>query len=114
MRPLPMSTDNESRKPATIDIKTLLAKEDSNFISLHELLTAIAAAGNGTYQDAARLLLRRLQNTDRDVRPPWCRLDINHGIVVTVNGRDSLAWECLRQATKDGEPQVSVDDDIPF
>lgn len=31
---------------------------------------------------------------------------------MTVNGRDSLALECLRQATKDGEPQVSVDDDM--
>jgi len=109
-----MPTDNESGNPATLDIKALLAKEDSDFISLHELLTAIAAAGNATYQDAARLLLRRLQNTDRDYRPSWCKLDINHGIVTTVNGRDSIAWECLRQAANNGEPQVSDDDDIPF
>lgn len=110
-----MPTDNESRNPATLDIKALLAKEDSNFISLHELLTAIAAAGNATYQDAARLLLRRLQNTDHDSRPSWCRLDANHGIVITTgNGWESFAWECVRQAAKDGEPLVSQDDDIPF
>jgi hypothetical protein len=109
-----MAMDNESGNAATFDIKTLLAKEDSDFISLHELLIAIAAAGNATYQDAARLLLRRLKNTDTDDRPPWCRLDINHGIVVTVNGQDSFAWECLRQAAKDGEPRISDYDDIPF
>jgi hypothetical protein len=109
-----MSADNESKNSSTIDIKALLAKEDSEFISLHELLTGIAAAGNATYQDAARLLLRRLKNTDRDYRPSWCRLDINHGIVTMGNSQDSLAWECLRQAAQDGEPKVSDDDDIPF
>ena len=110
-----MPTDNESRNPATFDIKALLAKEDADFISLHELLTAIAAAGNATYEVAARLLLRRLQNTDSDSRPLWCRLDINHGIVTTTRtGWESFAWECLRQAAKDGEPMVSQDDDIPF
>ena len=111
-----MSTDNASENPAPIDIKALLAKEDSDFISLHELVTAVAVAGRATYQDAARLLLRRLQNTDDEERPCWCRLDINHGIMMTASGRDSFAWECLRQAAKEGEPQVpdEFDDDIPF
>jgi hypothetical protein len=108
-----MPMDNESGDSATLDVKALLAREDSDFISLHELLTAVASAGNATYQDAARLLLRRLQNTDRDDRPSWYRLDINHGIVAG-NGWDSFAWECLRQAAKDGEPKMSDDDDIPF
>jgi hypothetical protein len=105
---------SESGNTATLDIKALLAKEDSNFISLHELLTAIAATGNATYQDAARLLLRRLKNTDSDDCPSWCRLDTNHGIV-TMGNHDSSAWACLRQAAKEGEPRESeFDDDIPF
>jgi hypothetical protein len=105
---------DESGNSATLDIKALLAKEDSDFISLHELMTVIAAAGNAAYQDAARLLLRRLKNTGSDDRPPWCRLDTNHGIV-TMGNHDSSAWECLRQAAKEGEPLESeFDDDIPF
>jgi len=109
-----MPTDNESRTPATFDIKALLAKEDTNFISLHELLTALSRAGNCSYQDAARLLLRRLQNTDSDYRPSWCRLDINRGIVVTANSWGSPHWKYLEQAADEGEPKVSDDDDIPF
>lgn len=31
-----MPTDNESRNSSTLDIKTLLAKEDSEFVSLLE------------------------------------------------------------------------------
>jgi hypothetical protein len=105
---------NESRNSTTLDIKTLLAEEDSDFISLHELLTVIAAAGNATYQEASRLLLRRLKNTDSDYRPTWYRLDINHGIVAMTNSDDSSSWECLRQAAKDGEPLESDHDEIPF
>jgi hypothetical protein len=110
-----MPANNGAGSPVILDIKGLLAKEDFEFISLHELLTGIAAAGNGTYQDAARLLLRRLKNTDTDERPLWCRLDMSHGILAMRNGQDSSAWECLKQAAKDGEPPLeSIDDDIPF
>lgn len=101
------------------NIAELLEKEDEDFVSLHELLTAMAEGFHATYQDAARLLLRRLKNTDEDDRPAWCRLDLDHGIVAIGSGQESGPWTCLRQAAANGEPQndpppEDFDDDIPF
>lgn len=111
----------ENGSSPTFDIAAALAAEDADFISLHDLLTALAAAGNASYQNAGRLLLRKLRNTDGDERPSWCRVDIDHGLVALSNSMkgDSDAWDCLRQAAENGEPQNpppedAFDDDIPF
>src|SRR5690348_2201669 len=87
---------------ATPSITALLAKEDEEFVSLHELLTAIAERCACTYQDAARYLLRRLDNTPDEYSPSWCRLDRALGI----RGIDwNDARNCLTQAAESGEPE---------
>lgn len=100
---------------ATVDLKALIAEEDAEFVSLDELLTAMAMVGNGTYKDAARFLLRKLRSTDNHDRPPCCRLDTDRGIVTMTDPHDSGAWQCLRQAAENGKPAESeFGDDIPF
>lgn len=113
----PISDGNEGT--AAPNIAELLQKEDEDFVSLHELLTAMAEGFRATYQNAARLLLRRLKNTDEDYRPSWCRLDLDHGIVALARGSENDPWACLRHAAENGAPQNdppedNFDDDIPF
>ena len=79
----------------------------------------MAEGFHASYQDAARLLLRRLKNTDEDCRPLWCKLDLAHGIVGLASGSETLPWACLRHAAENGAPQNdppenTFDDDIPF
>ncbi len=54
-----------------MNVKAFLAKEDGDFVSLHEVLQGMMRANNCTYQEAAITLLRLKQSGVPPALPGW-------------------------------------------
>ena len=94
-------------------IKELLKRQDSSFISLHELLTKMTQLGDdATYQQAAAALYRI-------VEPEhflWRVGDPVKGVRKTTDKENKQALVSLELAARyeKNHPVWSIDDDIPF
>lgn len=93
-----------------MSVKAFLAKEDSDFVSLDDVLRGMMRANDCSYQEAAITLLRLMV---REEWPPtWLSRSPIDG-VKEVERNHRLAMDLLRSAARDGEPPVELDD-IPF
>lgn len=119
-KPTTGQSGNGSNPPT---LAAMLAARAEDFVSLHDLLNAIAASHHGTYQEAAQFVQWKLETThEEDFNyPSWCRLDPALGILGISEHSDEgrNLRSCLRQAAQYGQPPDSppedkFDDDIPF
>lgn len=93
-----------------MSVKAFLAKEDADFVSLHEVLQGMMRANDCTYQEAAITLLRLIV---REEWPPtWLSKSSIDG-VKEVEHNHKPAMDLLRAAARDGEAPIELDD-IPF
>lgn len=105
-------------------IKDLLIKQDSEFISLRELLEQMSREGGSTPQEAALFLLRQIESVEREPRgwtPAWYRRGMTGW-----NQTGSKPWEeartVLSRIVETGElDHISpsrafeeMSDDVPF
>lgn len=94
-------------------VKELLKKQDSSFISLHELLTEMTQLGDGaTYEEAAAALYRTVVSEHFI----WRVGDSVRGIRKASTKEEKEALDCLEMAARYNLTSVvwSADDDIPF
>ena len=92
-----------------MNVKAFLAKEDGDFVSLHEVLQGMMRANNCTYQEAAITLLRLMVREDWP--PTWLFISATHG-VSAVERNHPKAMDLLQTAAREGDP---IDNDnIPF
>lgn len=105
-------------------IRSLLAKQDAEFVSLRDLLNQMASEGGGTPQEAAQFLLRQIESVERetaDWTPAWYKRG-----ETGWNETSSKPWETARVVLlkivqtgnldfKDPSRQwEEMSDDIPF
>ena len=91
-----------------MNVKAFLAKEDGDFISLHEVLRGMMRVNECSYQEAAIAILRLMVQEDHP--PTWLSKSAVDG--VKEIGRDhAVAMDLLRTAARDGEPLTN---DMPF
>jgi len=94
-----------------MSVSELLAKQDEGFVSLHDLLNQMAAAGNrSTIEDAAAYLCRILRQHDA---PAWHTRTRTAGVqpVVSSKGGQHRGWSLLTYTANHGWEGA---DDIPF
>lgn len=96
-------------------IKNFLGASRDDFISLRELLDAMAVQEGDSLQDAAQVLCQILA---RDLsRPPWASYERTYGICSRGEAGDLRADALLTHVATHGEyqkPGFDDDDDIPF
>ncbi len=89
-------------------VKDLLAKQDSGFISFHELITRLTSLDNASYQQAALCLHRLLNNPQSDHVPPsFSGYSLLNGITDLDQFETRSAMNCLAQAATEGEAKDS-------
>ncbi|MFC5741191.1 hypothetical protein [Dyella tabacisoli] len=91
-----------------MNVRAFLAKEDGDFLSLHDVLRGMMRANECSYQEAAIVVLR-LMNRE-DYPPIWLFKSAVDG-VKEIERDHKVAMDLLRTAARDGEP---LTDDIPF
>ena len=96
-----------------MSVKNLLAQQDSEFISLHEILDLMTQIDGASYAEAATLLHRLLWGDSRDV-PAWWTKDDLYGVNLANDDDVRTATGCLVQAARSGKPQFEEPDEIPF
>lgn len=89
-------------------VKDLLAKQDSGFISFHELITRVASLDNASYQQAALWLHRLLNNPQSEcISPNFSGYTLLNGITDLDQFETISAMHCLAQAATEGEAKDS-------
>lgn len=96
------------------DVKKLLEAQQSDFISLHDLLVKMQQQGGGcTLKEAATVLYRLLYansgNSGFDA-PCWYQSDIRGVVNVTFEGMNQI--DLVKQIAITG--QFEIDDELPF
>ena len=96
------------------DVKKLLEAQQSDFISLHDLLVKMQQQGSGcTLQEAATVLYRLLYassgNSGFDT-PDWYLCDTRGVVNVTFEGMNQI--DLVKQIAITG--QFEIDDELPF
>ena len=89
-------------------VKDLLAKQDSGFISFHELITRVASLDHASYQQAALWLHRLLNNPQSEyISPNFSGYTLLNGITDLDQFETISAMHCLAQAATEGEAKDS-------
>lgn len=89
-------------------VKDLLAKQDTGFISFHELITRVASLDNASYQQAALWLHRLLNNPQSEyISPNFSGYTLLNGIADLDQFETISAMHCLAQAATEGEAKDS-------
>lgn len=89
-------------------VKDLLAKQDSGFISFHELITRLMSLDNASYQQTALCLHRLLNNPQSEYVPPdFSSYTLLNGVTDLDLFEARSAMNCLAQAATEGEAKDS-------
>ncbi|WP_429498001.1 hypothetical protein ACQUFY_16845 [Robbsia andropogonis] len=95
-------------------IKSLLAKQDEEFVSLCELLEQIARECGSTLSEAATILGRLLHKTPEHERPDWYIYDRVTGLDLASLSQKIAIESRLRYVVNFNRFEAEPDDDIPF
>ena len=96
-----------------MSVKDILAKQEAGFISLHEVLTKMTMIDGASYQEAAKVLYRLMNENQNNLLFVWHTKTDLKGVREASNIEEKDAVNCLKQAAMSGRPE-EYDDQIPF